>query len=79
MKSVYDNGALMLGNVEKVIREIKRELNEDIDMLFADKEEILKDLNAIKEIDSDAVVCVNYENGGYKGYSIDYWIKNDRI
>lgn len=77
MKNIYDNGALMLGNVQDLIMEIEREIKKDIDMLGADMEELIKDLKELRDIDCEMVVCINYDNG--MGYSIDYWSSNDII
>ena len=76
MNSIYDNGAIMLGNVKMVKEEIKKQMKDNIDMCFADMEEILKDL---EEYDENGIVAINYDNG-FMGYSIDYWdAKNDFI
>ena len=77
MNKIYDNGSLMLGNVQDLIMEIEREIKEDIDMLSADMEDILKELKELRDIDYEMVVCINYDNG--MGYSIDYWSSNDII
>ena len=77
MKNIYDNGALMLGNVQDLIMEIEREIKEDIDMLGADMEELIKDLKELRDIDYEMIVCVNYDNG--MGYSIDYWSSKDIV
>ena len=77
MNKIYDNGALMLGNVQDLIMEIEREIKQDIDMFCADMEDILKDLKELRDIDYEMVVCINYDNG--MGYSIDYWSSNDII
>lgn len=77
MNKIYDNGALMLGNVQDLIMEIEREIKEDIDMLGADMEELIKDLKELRDIDCEMVVCINYDNG--MSYSIDYWSSNDII
>lgn len=77
MKNIYDNGALMLGNVQDLIMEIEREIKKDIDMLGADMEELIKDLKELRDIDYEMIVCINYDNG--MGYSIDYWSSNDII
>lgn len=71
MNKIYDNGALMLGNVQMVISEIERQKRASIDMLDADMDELLKDLKELKDIDQEMVVCINYDNG--MGYTIDYW------
>ena len=77
MKNIYDNGALRLGNVQDLIMEIEREIKEDIDMLGADMEDILKELKELRDIDYDMVVCINYDNG--MDYSIDYWSSKDIV
>ena len=77
MKNIYDNGALMLGNVQDLIMEIESEMKEDIDMLGVDMEDILKELKELRDIDYDMVVCINYDNG--MGYSIDYWSSKDIV
>lgn len=77
MNKIYDNGALMLGNVQMVINEIEKELKKDIDMLGADMEDILKELKELRDIDYEMVVCINYDNG--MGYTIDYWSSKDIV
>ena len=77
MIDVYDNGALMLGRVDKVIEEIEREIKEDLDMVFTDKNEVLEELKDYYKLDSNMIVCINYENP--MGYTIDYWYSNDII
>lgn len=75
MNSIYDNGALMLGNIDMVIAEIEKELKEDIDMVFTEKEELLKELKEYQGIAE--IVYIEYENP--MGYIINYWAKNDKI
>ena len=77
MNKIYDNGSLMLGNVEMVINEIEKELKNGIDMFDVDMEELLKDLKELRVIDYEMVVCINYDNG--MGYSIDYWSSKDIV
>lgn len=77
MNKVYDNGALMLGNVQDIIMEVEKELKENIDMYDTDMEELIKDLKELRDIDYDMVVCVNYDNG--MGCSIDYWTSKDIV
>ena len=77
MNKIYDNGALMLGNVQDLIMEIEKELKNGVDMFCADMEDILKDLKELRDIDYEMVVCINYDNG--MGYSIDYWSSKDII
>lgn len=75
MNNIYDNGALMIGNINEIIKEVKNEIKKDIDMCFIDKEDLLKDLEELKDIAD--IVCINYENP--MGYSIDYWDNNDIV
>lgn len=75
MNNIYDNGSLMLGNVQLVIMELEKELKEDVDMCLVDTEELIEDLKELRNIDYDLIVCVNYDNG--MGYSIDYWSTKD--
>ena len=79
MNKIYDNGALMLGNVQDLIVEVERQKRENIDMLDADMEEMLKDLKELRDIDYEMVVCINYENYDYQGYSLDYWSSKDIV
>ena len=77
MNKIYDNGALMLGNVQDLIMEIEKELKNGVDIFCADMEDILKELKELRDIDYEMVVCINYDNG--MGYSIDYWSSKDII
>lgn len=73
---IYDNGALMVGNIDTIIEEIKKELDIYLDMAAIDMYELLKDLEKLKEVNAK-IVCINYDNG--LNYSIDYWSENDKI
>lgn len=77
MYGVYDNGSLMLGNINDVIAEIEREKFTDVDMCAIDMEELLKELNELRKIDYNMIVCINYDNG--MNYTLDYWRHNDRV
>lgn len=77
MNKIYDNGALLLGNIQDVIKEVERELKENIDMFDTDMEELLKELKELRNIDYDMIVCINYDNG--INYSIDYWTSKDIV
>lgn len=76
MNNIYDNGALMIGNIDNVIKEIKREIKNDIDMLFINKDELLKELLELKKCKDIEIVCIDYESFR-DNYSIDWWCKND--
>lgn len=71
MKNIYDNGALMLGNIKDIINYIEN----DERLETWEYEELLKDLYEIKDI--AYIVMVDYENP--MGYTINYWKKNDKI
>lgn len=75
MLNIYDNGALVLGNIRDVIKQIETEMKKDIDMCFVDQEELLKDLKELEDVAD--IVMVNYDNP--MGYSIDYWGNNDIV
>ena len=77
MNKIYDNGALMLVNVQDLIMEIERQKRASIDMLDVDMDEILKDLKELRGIDYEMVVCINYDNG--MGYALDYWTSKDIV
>ena len=49
MNKIYDNGALMLGNVQMVIMEIERQKRASIDMLDVEMDELLKDLKELRD------------------------------
>ena len=76
MNKIYDNGALMLGNIDKVIEEVKKEMEEDLDMVFVDQKELLEELEELRKSDVE-IVMINYDNG--MGYTIDYWYKRDEV
>lgn len=78
MNSIYDNGSIMLGDLNLVIKEVQKEIKEDTDMLFVDKEELLKDLLELRDDKYVEIVCINYDRGNM-GYSIDYWNKDDKM
>lgn len=79
MNSVYDNGAILIGNIDLVIKEIQKEIKEDLDMLFVDKEELLKDLLELKASDKDVeIVYIDYESY-VSNYRLNWWSKADKI
>lgn len=76
MNNIYDNGALLLGDINLVINRVKKEIQDNLDMCFVDQEELLKDLLELKK-DNVSIVMINYDNG--MSYSIDYWYENDKV
>lgn len=79
MNKIYDNGALMLGNVQDLIMEIERETKEDIDMFGIDMNKLLKDLKELRDIDYEMVVCINYDDIPYGEYKLDVWSSKDIV
>lgn len=78
MNSVYDNGGVMIGNIDLVIKELKREIEKDIDMSDVSTEELLKDLEDLKvQVPDVSIVSIDYDTG--MGYSFNYWTTDDEI
>ena len=71
MNSIYDNGALMIGNIKEIIKYIEN----DETLETWEFEDLLNDLKELN--DKVEIVMINYENP--MGYSIDYWNKDDEI
>lgn len=71
MNSIYDNGALMIGNIKEIIKYIEN----DETLETWEFEDLLTDLKELN--DKVEIVMINYENP--MGYSIDYWNKDDEI
>ena len=71
MNSIYDNGALMIGNIKEIIKYMEN----DETLENWEFEYLLNDLKALK--DEVEIVMINYENP--MGYSIDYWYKDDKM
>ena len=77
MNKIWDNGALMLGSIDDVINEIEKEIKQDIDMGYADKQELLKELKDLKNENIGVdIVYINYDRPMYE---LNYWTKNDEI
>jgi len=71
MNSIYDNGALMIGNIKEIIKYIEN----DETLETWEFEDLLNDLKELN--DKVEIVMINYENP--MGYSIDYWNKDDKV
>lgn len=65
MNKIYDNGALMLGNVQDILEYLATQ-NEDLEL-----EMVTEIVEELEELEEDTIVCVNYEHP--MGWSIDYW------
>lgn len=70
---IYDNGALMLGNVQKIISYIES----DDTLENWSIEDMLNELEELRRIDNNMIVCIDYENP--MGYSLDYWSSKDVV
>lgn len=78
MNNVYDNGALLIGNIDMVINQIKKDMQDNIDMVFTDQEELLQELLDLKNDNIGVdIVYINYERP--MGYELNYWYKNDLV
>lgn len=75
MNKIYDNGALLVGNISDIIAKIE---NQDENLLEVDKDEILKHLYELKYTDNAEIVCINYCYNG-TCYDLDYWTRGDVI
>lgn len=64
MNNVYDNGTMIIGELNKVINYIARNDKEE------EYKDLIEDLEHLKQFNG-VIVCVNYDNG--MGYSIDWW------
>ena len=60
MNKIYDNGGLLLGDVQYVIMEVQRELEENIDMFDINMENLLKDLKELRDIAFSFLVHIIY-------------------
>ena len=78
MIGVYDNGGAIIGNVFDIILEVEREIHEDIDMCFVNKQNLLKDLKEIQKMDSTAIVYICYDTA-IENYDFTWWSKGDRV
>lgn len=81
LNEIYDNGAVMLGNIYKVIDRIKLEISKDIDMVFTDQRELLDELEDLAKSyynDTNIIVCIEYDRP-MGDYSLMYWTSKDVI
>ena len=79
MNKVYDNGALIIGNIDNVIKAVKNDIKNDIDMLFISKKELLEELEELKEeLGKDLIVYIDYESNRTE-YELNYWTNEDIV
>lgn len=79
MNKVYDNGALLIGNIDNVIKAVKNDIKNDIDMLFISKNELLEELEELKEeLGKDLIVYIDYESNRTE-YELNYWTNEDIV
>lgn len=64
MNNVYDNGTMIIGELNKVIDYIARNDKEE------EYKDLIEDLEHLKQFNG-VIVCVNYDLG--MGYSIEWW------
>lgn len=64
MNNVYDNGTMIIGELNKVINYITRNDKEE------EYKDLIEDLEHLKQFNG-VIVCVNYDLG--MGYSIEWW------
>ena len=68
MNKIYDNGELLLGQVDQVI--------DYLGLMYYEEGIDVNDLiNDLRELDKNGIVCVNYDNG--MGCTFDYWSSDD--
>lgn len=71
MNNIYDNGEMLLGRVDDIIKYINiHQENWDEDVA----KEILEE---IKDYENDTILVINYDNG--MGWRLDYWTRKDII
>lgn len=65
MNNVYDNGTMIIGELNKVIDYVIKNSEENWE-----NEDLIKDLEDLKQFNG-VIVCVNYDLG--MGYGIEWW------
>ena len=71
MNNIYDNGEMLLGRVDDIIKYINiHQENWDEDVA----KEILEE---IKDYENDTILAINYDNG--MGWCLDCWTRKDII
>ena len=78
MRGIYDNGQVMIGNINNVINEVEQEIKDDMDMGFVDKDALLKELKELKELGA-YIVYIDYDSKSQGDYELVYWYDTDKI
>lgn len=77
MRGIYDNGQVMVGNINDVINEVEQEIKDDMDMCFVDKQALLKELRELRELGA-YIVYIDYDRP-MGDYELVYWYEEDKI
>lgn len=73
MSGLYDNGEMLLGNVEDILEYAKRQNEADL----IDEEDYEEIIETLKDLELHTIVAINYDNG--MGMSFDWWTKEDEM
>lgn len=73
MVGLYDNGEMLLGNVEDILEYTKRQIEANL-IAKEDYEEIFETL---KDLELHTIVAINYDHG--MGMTFDWWTKDDEM
>ena len=72
MNKIYDNGAVMLGEIKKIREYTEKQYDDNL----IDEELKVDILNDLKDYKDNEIVVINYDG---IGYSIDCWSPEDII
>ena len=73
MSGLYDNGEMLLGNVEDILEYAKRQNEADL----IDEEDYEEIIETLKDLELHTIVAINYDHG--MGMSFDWWTKEDEM
>ena len=71
MNKIYDNGKMLLGNINDIIIDIKRNIDNLDGEMKDEYQELLNDIVEVRDKDHAKYVMVNYDNP--MGYTFEYW------